>query len=223
MRLLVIEDDDAFRVGVEAFLLNLPMVSAVVSVSDGEQGLRLLERTAVELVVLDIGLPGLGGLETCRRISARFALPVLILTSQEDGRWVQRLWEAGASGYLHKAEALSQLEVAIDSLRQGASWWDRSATRALRGGGRGADGPAPAPPALSPNGPTVPGPMDELTPRERQVLEAMAHGLTNRQIGDRLGLGTGTVRSYLHTIFQKLNVSNRTQALLKFLDQNGSD
>ncbi len=205
MRLLVIEDDDAFRVGVEAFLLNLPMVSAVFSVSDGEQGLGLLERTAVELVVLDIGLPGLGGLETCRRISARFALPVLILTSQEDGRWVQRLWEAGASGYLHKAEALSQLEVAIDSLRQGASWWDRSATLALRSGRRGA------------------GPMDELTPRERQVLEAMAHGLTNRQIGDRLGLGTGTVRSYLHTIFQKLNVSNRTQALLKFLDQNGSD
>ncbi len=206
MRVLLIEDDEAFRVGIEAFLLRLPAVTAVRSVSDGEQGLEALLAAPADVVVLDIGLPGLGGLETCRRISADHALPVLVLTSQDDGRWVQRLWDAGASGYLHKAEALGQLETALTSVGQGASWWDRSATRALRT----RDAPAAAgPPEAS---------LTLLTPREREVLAAMAGGLTNRQIADSLGLGTGTVRVYLHTIFQKLQVSNRTQAVLKFLD-----
>lgn len=206
MRVLLIEDDEAFRVGIEAFLLRLPAVTAVRSVSDGEQGLEALLAAPADVVVLDIGLPGLGGLETCRRISADHALPVLVLTSQDDGRWVQRLWDAGASGYLHKAEALGQLETALTSVGQGASWWDRSATRALRSRDTAA---AAGPPEAS---------LALLTPREREVLAAMAGGLTNRQIADSLGLGTGTVRVYLHTIFQKLQVSNRTQAVLKFLD-----
>ncbi|MCP9798444.1 response regulator [Cyanobium sp. Lug-B] len=206
MRVLLIEDDEAFRVGIEAFLLRLPAVTAVRSVSDGEQGLEALLAAPADVVVLDIGLPGLGGLETCRRISADHDLPVLVLTSQDDGRWVQRLWDAGASGYLHKAEALGQLETALTSVGQGASWWDRSATRALRSRDTAA---AAGPPEAS---------LALLTPREREVLAAMAGGLTNRQIADSLGLGTGTVRVYLHTIFQKLQVSNRTQAVLKFLD-----
>ena len=206
MRVLLIEDDEAFRVGIEAFLLRLPAVTAVRSVSDGEQGLEALAAAPADVVVLDIGLPGLGGLETCRRISADHDLPVLVLTSQDDGRWVQRLWDAGASGYLHKAEALGQLETALTSVGQGASWWDRSATRALRSRDTAA---AAGPPEAS---------LALLTPREREVLAAMAGGLTNRQIADSLGLGTGTVRVYLHTIFQKLQVSNRTQAVLKFLD-----
>jgi two-component system NarL family response regulator len=214
MDVLLIEDDEAFRVGIAALLQHLPTVAGVRAVSDGEQGLQMLARTPADVVVLDIGLPGLGGLETCRRISAGFALPVLILTSQEDERWVQRLWDAGASGYLHKAEAMTHLELALTSLGQGASWWDRSATRSLRtrvvdaGGG-----------VLPPGAASTDASLAVLTPREREVLAAMAGGLTNRQIGASLGLGTGTVRVYLHTIFQKLEVSNRTQAALKFLDR----
>ena len=205
MRVLLIEDDEAFRVGIEAFLLRLPAITAVRAVGDGEQGLEALAAASTDVVILDIGLPGLGGLETCRRISDDHDLPVLILTSQEDGVWVQRLWDAGASGYLHKAEALTRLETALASLEQGASWWDRSATQALRTRVKPADSTS-AEESLA-----------LLTPREREVLAAMAGGLSNRQIATSLGLGTGTVRVYLHTIFQKLEVSNRTQAVLKFL------
>jgi two-component system NarL family response regulator len=205
MRVLLIEDDEAFRVGIEAFLLRLPAITAVRAVGDGEQGLEALAAASADVVILDIGLPGLGGLETCRRISDDHGLPVLILTSQEDGGWVQRLWDAGASGYLHKAEALTRLETALASLEQGASWWDRSATQALRT-------------RVTPVGSTAAeASLTLLTPRERDVLAAMAGGLSNRQIATNLGLGTGTVRVYLHTIFQKLQVSNRTQAVLKFL------
>jgi two-component system, NarL family, response regulator len=207
MRVLLIEDDEAFRLGIEAFLLRLPCIAEVIAATDGEQGLALLAAAAVDVVVLDIGLPGLGGLETCRRITAGFCLPVLILTSQEDERWVRRLWEAGASGYLHKTEALTHLEMALASVRQGASWWDRSATRALRP--RRAIEPDP--------GPDGSDALAELTPRERDVLEAMADGLTNQQIASSLGIGVGTVRVYIHTIFQKLQVTNRTQAVLLLL------
>jgi two-component system, NarL family, response regulator len=210
MRVLLIEDDEAFRLGTETFLLRLPGVAEVITARDGEQGLALIASTAVEVVVLDIGLPGLGGLETCRRITASFSIPVLVLTSQEDTSWVRRLWEVGASGYLHKAEAFDQLEIALNSLSRGASWWDRSATQALRPGGTTASG----------TGHDDANALKNLTLRERDVLRAMAEGLTNQQIATLLGIGGGTVRVYIHTIFQKLQVTNRTQAVLKFLDQN---
>jgi two-component system NarL family response regulator len=210
MRVLLIEDDEAFRLGIEAFLLRLPGVAEVITATDGEQGLAVLAGAAVEVVLLDIGLPGLGGLETCRRITASFSIPVLVLTSQEDTGWVRRLWEVGASGYLHKAEAFDQLEIALNSVSRGASWWDRSATQALRPGGT----TNPCTSSEDSNS------LGDLTPRERDVLEAMARGLTNQQIATTLGIGGGTVRAYIHTIFQKLQVTNRTQAVLKFLDQN---
>jgi two-component system NarL family response regulator len=208
MRVLLIEDDEAFRMGIEAFLTELPGVEGVIVAADGEQGLEQLGRVPCDLAVLDIGLPGLGGLETCRRIKAGFDIPVLILTSQEDERWVRRMWEAGASGYLHKSETQHQLELALRSVAGGASWWDRQASRSLRapegagepGGGEARDRHLAA-----------------LTTRERQVLEAMAEGLTNQQIAARLGIGAGTVRIHVSAVFQKLGVSNRTQAVLVLL------
>lgn len=208
MRVLLIEDDEAFRLGIEAFLAELPGVDGVIAAADGEQGLELLGRTPCDLAVLDIGLPGLGGLETCRRITAGFDIPVLILTSQEDERWVRRMWEAGASGYLHKSETQDQLELALRSVAGGASWWDRQASRNLR-----AQVPAAEPAA----GSGAASDLAALTQRERQVLEAMAGGLTNRQIAAQLGIGAGTVRIHLSAIFQKLGVSNRTQAVLMLL------
>jgi two-component system NarL family response regulator len=201
MRVLLIEDDASYRLAIEAVLKPLPFIAAVLTAGDGEQGLALLERSPVEVVVLDLGLPGLGGLDTCRRIKTR-RLPVLVLTSQEDPAWVERLWQAGADGYLHKGGAIEQLPLALRSLQLGASWWDRNATEALR--------PRPEPEALA-----------DLTPRERDVLEAMASGRTNQQIADSLGIGAGTVRIHVHTILQKLQVSNRTQAVLKLLNRAG--
>lgn len=213
MRVLLIEDDDAFRLGLEAYLLTLPFVEAVATASDGEQGLALLARHGADVVVLDLGLPGLGGLETCRRIRGTGDLPVLVLTSQQDEVWVRRLWEAGASGYLHKGEALEQLAMALPSLLQGASWWDRGATRALR------DDAAAPPDETRPGTGTADTGLAALTPRERQVLDAMAGGLTNRQIAETLGIGAGTVRIHLQAIFQKLQVRNRTQAVLRLLNR----
>jgi two-component system NarL family response regulator len=207
MQLLLIEDDEAYQLAMASHLLQLPGVQNVLVAADGEQGLALLDSHPVDLVLLDLVLPGLGGLATCQRITNTSAVPVLILTSQDDPFWVQRMWDAGARGYLHKERALAQVELALASLMAGASWWDQKATAALRGS--------------LPSQTSVAAPSAEclnaLTQREREVLACLAAGDNNRVIAQRLGIGEGTVRSHVHVLLQKLQVSNRTQAALIWL------
>jgi len=207
MHLLLIEDDQAYQLAMASHLCQLTGVQNVLVAADGEQGLELLESRPVDLVLLDLVLPGLGGLATCRRITATTALPVLILTSQDDPGWVQQIWDAGARGYLHKERALAQVELALASLLAGASWWDQKATAVLQ-----RSDPHQAHASSNPgerrNG---------LTQREWEVLACLAAGDNNRAIAQRLGIGEGTVRSHVHVLLQKLQVSNRTQAALIWL------
>jgi two-component system NarL family response regulator len=209
MRLLLIEDDDAYRLAMASHLRQLAGVEEVLVAGDGEQGLELLAGGGADLVLLDLVLPGLGGLETCRRIREGAGLPVLILTSQDDPHWVHQIWLAGARGYLHKGRAFEQVELAITSLWAGASWWDHKATAILQAGSRPAAGAAQTLSAASL--------LDTLTSREREVLAQLAAGLGNRAIAQQLGIGEGTVRSHVHLVLQKLQVSNRTQAALIWL------
>ena len=135
MHLLLIEDDQAYQLAMATHLRQLAGVQQVWVAEDGEMGLELLTSKSVDLVLLDLVLPGLGGLATCRRITVNTALPVLILTSQEDTGWVRQIWDAGARGYLHKERALAQVELALASLKVGASWWDQKASAALQRSG----------------------------------------------------------------------------------------
>ena len=209
---LLIEDDQAYQLAMASHLRQLTDVRDVWVADDGELGLELLASRPVDLVLLDLVLPGLGGLATCRRITATTTLPVLILTSQEDPLWVQRIWDAGARGYLHKERALAQVALALASLQAGASWWDQKATAVLQ--------------HSEPLQSIVTSEQSErlhgLTQREREVLACLAAGDNNRAIAQRLGIGEGTVRSHVHVLLQKLQVSNRTQAALIWLAANQS-
>lgn len=205
MRLLLIEDDQAYQFAMACHLRQLPGVLEVRVAGDGEMGLELWERCGSDLVLLDLVLPGIGGLETCRRFWASARIPVLILTSHDDPQRVRQMWEAGASGYLHKEQAFDQVHLALPSLLAGASWWDRKATQALQ------SHPAPASGSLDISSALG---IRALTRRERDVLACVAEGEHNRAIARRLGIGEGTVRSHLHVVLQKLGVSNRTQAAL---------
>jgi two-component system NarL family response regulator len=207
VQLLLIEDDEAYQLAMASHLRQLPGVQTVLVAADGEQGLELLESRSVDLVLLDLVLPGLGGLATCERITKTSTVPVLILTSQEDPLWVRRIWDAGARGYLHKERALAQVELALASLLAGASWWDQKATAALQ---RSHPPPGSGASHQSER-------LNELTQRERDVLACLASGDNNRAIAQRLGIGEGTVRSHVHVLLQKLQVSNRTQAALIWL------
>jgi two-component system NarL family response regulator len=207
MHLLLIEDDQAYQLAMATHLRQLDGVQEVWVAEDGELGLELLASRSVDLVLLDLMLPGLGGLATCRRITVNTALPVLILTSQEDTGWVRQIWDAGARGYLHKERALAQVELALASLKVGASWWDQKASAALQ-----RSGSHQAIPSRNPS-----QRLNGLTQRERDVLAGLAAGDSNRAIAEQLGIGEGTVRSHVHVLLQKLEVSNRTQAALIWL------
>ena len=188
-------------------LRQLAGVQQVWVAADGEMGLELLSSRSVDLVLLDLVLPGLGGLATCRQITNKTDLPVLILTSHEESGWVRQIWDAGARGYLHKERALAQVELALASLMVGASWWDQKATAVLQ-----RSGSQQAVAALNQD-----ERLNDLTQREREVLACLAAGDNNRCIAEQLGIGEGTVRSHVHALLQKLQVSNRTQAALIWL------
>jgi two-component system NarL family response regulator len=209
VRLLLIEDDHAYQLAMASHLQQLTVVEHVHVAGDGEQALELLQSEPIDLVLLDLMLPGIGGLVTCRHITSSSDLPLLILTSQDDPHWVHQIWQAGARGYLHKERGFEQVEMALVSLMAGASWWDQRATAALQpsSGSIGARLPVPT------------RPLDSLTSREREVLACIAEGDDNRTIAHRLGIGEGTVRSHVHVLLQKLQVSNRTQAALLWLGQ----
>jgi len=214
MRALVVEDDELFRLGLEMTLQGFAGIEAVTAVGDGEQALDLLRQQPFDVVLLDLGLPGLGGMETCRRISAEQPqLPVLVVTSQDDPAWCRRMVRAGARGYVRKGVAAADLQLAIQTVLRGASWWDAEATSALRDlGTAGADESGAGQVSV---GAGAAGALALLTPREREVLDGMGRGWSNQQIADALGIGLGTVRVHGHAIMQKLEVSNRTQAVLK--------
>jgi two-component system NarL family response regulator len=207
MHLLLIEDDQAYQLAMATHLRQLAGVQQVWVAADGEMGLELLTSRSVDLVLLDLVLPGLGGLATCRQITNKTDLPVLILTSHEESGWVRQIWDAGARGYLHKERALAQVELALASLMVGASWWDQKATAVLQ-----RSGPQQAVAALNQD-----ERLNDLTQREREVLACLAAGDNNRCIAEQLGIGEGTVRSHVHALLQKLQVSNRTQAALIWL------
>ncbi len=209
MRLLLVEDDHAYQLAMAAHLRRLGGVESVHTAGDGEEGISLLVKQAIDLVLLDLGLPGIGGLATCRQITSSSEIPVLILTSHDDPHWVQRIWQAGARGYLHKELGFENVEVALNSLIAGASWWDHKATVTLQSssGFRHARNPEHV------------KRIDSLTSRERDVLAYIAKGDDNRTIAKYLGIGEGTVRGHVHVLLQKLQVSNRTQAALVWLGQ----
>jgi two-component system NarL family response regulator len=207
VRLLLIEDDQAYQLAMAAHLQGRTGVEQVHVAGDGEQALELLESEPIDLVLLDLVLPGMGGLATCRYITKTSAIPVLIITSQDDPDWVQKIWQAGARGYLHKERAFEQVEMALASLLAGASWWDHKATAALRASSA----------SRSPKAADHAKHLDSLTSRERQVLACIAEGDDNRTIAQRLAIGEGTVRSHVHVLLHKLQVSNRTQAALLWL------
>ena len=207
MRLLLIEDDQAYQLAMANHLQHLPDVDAVAVACDGEQGLEILASEAMDLVLLDLVLPGMGGLATCAEICRGKWAPVLMLTSQDDPQWVQRIWKSGAKGYLHKEHAFEQVHLALSSLMAGASWWDQRATAALQ----------PSPAAVDSRISDVLIRINSLTPREREVLQCLAAGANNRVIASTLGIQEGTVRSHVHVLLHKLQADNRTQAALLWM------
>jgi two-component system, NarL family, response regulator len=206
LQILLVEDDELFRLGLRMRLQQEPGFEIVAEAEDGETGIEWAKSQPLDIVLLDVGLPGIGGIEACRQIKQQQPhLPVLALTSRSETALITRLIGSGAQGYCLKGVASETLFLAIRSIAAGASWWDQTATTAMRAALENSPHPAHSPPvnasAISP-----------LTRREQEVLALVAAGKTNQEIATMLFLAPSTVRVHIHAVLQKLNVQDRTHA-----------
>jgi two-component system NarL family response regulator len=207
LNILLVEDDELFRLGLVTRLQQEGDILIVAEAEDGETAVELVSQYSLNVVILDVGLPGIGGVEACRQIKQKQPLlPVLVLTSHSQKPLINRLIEAKAQGYCLKGIAPEALILAIRSVAAGASWWDPMATQEIQETfGRFAEVPEGSE-AYSVGNP--------LTKREQEILALIASGKSNQEIADILYIATGTVRVHVHTILKKLNARDRTQAAL---------
>jgi two-component system, NarL family, response regulator len=208
LRLLLVEDDELFRLGLQVRLQQEADIHSITEAEDGETALAIVRQMPFDVVILDIGLPGIGGLETCRQLKVfNPELPVLILTSRNDAESLTRLIQSGVQGYCLKGIAAEVLILAVRSVAAGASWWDATATARIRQTVT-ADAESHVAAGLAGCG------QNPLTQREQEVLCQIAQGKTNPEIAALLYISSGTVRVHVHSILHKLATPDRTQAVL---------
>ncbi len=204
LKILVVEDDELFRLGLVVRLQREPGIEILAEANDGETAIDLAKQQLFDLVLLDIGLPGLGGIETCRQLKQNHPkLAILALTSRTDRSLIARLVAAGAQGYCLKGVGAETLILAMRSVIAGASWWDATATAEIHN--------------LFQNNPTedrsTAMTIESLTRREREILNLISNHKTDREIAEILYIAPGTVRVHVHTILHKLGASDRKQAV----------
>jgi len=196
VRVLLVDDHAIVREGLRALLEEEGGFAVAGEAADGERAVAAAHELAPDVILMDLLMPGVDGLEALRRIRAADSeARVLVLTSAQDDRAVRQAIDAGAVGFLFKDVSRRDLVRAVRDAAAGRPTLHPEAQRVLM-----------KRPERSP--------LDELTPRERSVLELIAQGRSNRQIALRLELTEGTVKGYVSTILDKLGVQDRTGAAL---------
>jgi DNA-binding NarL/FixJ family response regulator len=203
---MLVDDHALFREGLALLLKGRPNLQVVAEAATGEEALAQLESAHPDLVLLDLNLPGIGGVEACRLLKERAPeLRVVILTMSDDLESIFEAVRAGACGYLLKDIASQNLLEAIDQIdREGGILEPFLARRLLAE----FSGPRSAPRTVEPA--VTPGPV--LSPRETEILRKVVDGLSNKEIADRLCISKYTVGNHINNIFRKLGVNDRTQA-----------
>jgi DNA-binding NarL/FixJ family response regulator len=201
IRVLICDDQEVVCEGLQAILQSAPGIEVVGRAQDGAQAIEMIRRTPPDVVLMDLKMPGMNGIEATRAIRKEFeAVRVLVLTTYDADEWVLDAIRAGAHGYLLKDTPRADLLRAIEGTALGKSHLDPAvAGRILQQAAR----------APSSGDTTL---VESLTERERLVLSHLARGLSNADIAGRMYLSEGTVRNYVSSILSKLNVTDRTQA-----------
>ena len=203
IRILIADDHQFYREGIKAMLQHMTQVTIIAESGTGDDAVALVETAQPDVILMDLKMPGLNGIEATRRITARHPrIAVLVLTMFDDES-VFAAMRAGARGYLLKDVSRDDLLRAIEAVARGEAIFSPSIAQRLLH--YFAQRPAAQLPAM----------FSELTERERQVLELIAQGHSNMQIADELSLTHKTVRNYVSSIFDKLQVNDRAQAIVK--------
>ena len=204
IRVVLADDHAVVREGTRQLLEREDDITVVGEASNGKSAIELVESLQPDVVVMDVRMPDVGGVEATKTIKKRFPkVEILVMSAYDDDEFVFALLEAGASGYLLKTAPVKDLIKAIHEVAEGQSALDPVVARkVLRQFTTGA-----------PRKKTEVS-YESLTEREQQVLEWLAEGKTNKEIGEVLIISDRTVQTHLSNIFSKMGVSSRTEAVL---------
>lgn len=200
IRVLIVDDQQMIREGISLILKSHPDIEVVGEAANGREALAKVEETQPDVVLMDISMPELNGIDATAMVKRRFPkVKVLTLTVHDAEGYILQLLRAGASGYIVKKAAGDELVEAIRSVHRGDYYLHPTVTRQvieeymrqMREGTR--------------------GPEDLLTARERQIVQLAAEGYKNREIAERLNISLKTVETHRANIMQKLNISDRVE------------
>lgn len=207
IRVLLVDDQRLMRDGLRTLLELEPDITIVGEAENGQVAITLYAELKPDVVLMDVRMPIMDGVEATRRLCNQWSdARIMILTTFDDDAYVFEGLRAGASGYLLKAASGAELAQAIRTIADGGALIEPSVARKVV-----AEFARMAEPHHSAEL-TLPEPLSE---REQEVIQALAQGLTNREIAMTLNLAEGTVKNYVTTILQKLGVRDRTQAALR--------
>ena len=206
-RVLVVDDHPLYREGLVTAISTMPGKEVVGEAANGEEALRLAKTLGPDVVVMDLHMPVMNGVEATRRLTEEVpAAAVLVLTMLENDESVFAAVRAGAKGYLLKGADRSEIARALDAVAHGEVVFSAGiAGRVLAYFAAGRPGPEVRP-------------FPELTDREREILDLVARGLTNAAIARRLFLSDKTVRNHVSNVFTKLHVAGRAEAVARARD-----
>ena len=189
---LLIDDHAVMRMGLAALLGTCPEIIVSGDADDGESGIRLALRLRPDVIIMDLLMPEMDGVETTRRLRTEWPeAKVLVLTTLGTSNGLARALKAGAYGALLKSADLDELRKAIAVVANGENYVSSEIRQIL------SEDP----------------PISELTPRQQEILDAIARGLTNVDIARQLGISVPVVKEHMTSLLQKLGVANRTEAV----------
>jgi DNA-binding NarL/FixJ family response regulator len=202
-RIAIVEDNRTIRESLVEFVQADPECRCVCACATAEDALKMIPKHQPEIVLMDIQLPDISGIECTAQLKQMMpSLQIIMVTVYEDTERIYKALRAGACGYLLKRCTPEELISAIREVRQGGAPMSREIARKVIASFR-----EPL---------TAAEQVEDLSPREREILELLADGFPNKEIADRVGLTDGTVRWHLRHVYHKLHVRSRTEAALKF-------
>ena len=208
IRILIADDHALFREGLQALLMAIPDIEVVGEAATGEEAIEQAEALQPDVVLMDINMPGVKGIEATRRIlHTSPTIGVIVVTMLEDDASVFAAMRAGARGYVLKGAHHDEMLQAIRAVASGQALFGPAIATRLMNFFQSL-GAVPRPSLLAQVFP-------ELTDREREVLQLIAQGLNNSQIAERLVISPKTVRNHITSIFSKLQVADRAQAIIR--------
>lgn len=218
IRVLLCEDHELVRMGLSIMIDKAEDITLIGEAENGLLGVELAKQLSPDIILMDIGLPNIDGIEATKRIKEfNPQIKVLIFTSRDDSDDVFSAFKSGADGYIMKGASTENIHTAIRSVNEGVAWIDPQIARLVLSSLQAPNQNS----TPTSNGINYKAGKDQygLTEREMEVLALIVNGLTNPQIAEELTITRATAKAHVHSVLQKLSASTRTQATRKAMDE----